>query len=147
LEEEWSNAMIYADRSFLLGIPSLAYGLAILGAGVYVVILGAELLFPVEMGALGRSMLGVELCILGGSTAWFGVGFSFLVGVFGYAYLMNRQQLADFGKAQGWNRQRSLVLPEDPTAAVLVKPTDAIEDWIRILTGSEAVQTLNGPLL
>ena len=35
LEEEWSNAMIYADRSMPLGVLSLAQGLAILGVGVY----------------------------------------------------------------------------------------------------------------
>jgi hypothetical protein len=147
LEEEWSNAMIYADRDLLLGLSSLACGLTILGAGVYAVILGAGLLLPVEMGALGRSVLGAELCILGGSTAWFGFRFSLIVGVLGYAYLMNWQQLSEFGKVQGWNRQRSLVLPENPAVEVLVKPTDAIEDWIRILTGTEPVQTLNAPLL
>jgi len=146
-EEEWSNAMIYADRSMSLGVLSLAQGLATLGLGVYGIVVGVGMLFPVEIGALGRSALGAGLCALGGSIAWFGVGFSFIVGVFGYAFLLNRQQLAEFGQAQGWTRQRSLVLPEDPAAEVLVKPADAIEDWIRILTGSEPVQTMNAPLL
>jgi|GEM_PF-3079302 len=132
LEQEWSNAMLYTDFILesmgLLGGAVLAPILTIYGFAV-----GVDLLFPIEVGAFGRSALGIGLCAFTGAISLDVLRWSVLAGFFSASWVVYRLQLAALGREQGWTRDPVLVEPEHPDEDVLIKPDVYIVQYLDLL--------------
>ena len=121
-EEEWSNAMIHADRLVVELALGTAEGAGALGLFVWAVIAGFDMLLSLEEPGMLRA--GTGLVMIFGGTLWARAAVLW-VGLAGIQLSMSVEQRAELlalGRSREWERQNEIIYPEDPDAGVRVDP-------------------------